>query len=58
MSCCTCVPVVAAAGPWQLWAEGEHQVKQSPWQDDYVGHAAVQNDQLPAVANTCKTRVG
>lgn len=52
----TCVPVVVAAGPGQLGAEGEHQVEQGPGQDEDVGHAAVEEDQLSAVADSCMGR--
>lgn len=52
----TCVPVVVAAGPRQLGAEGEHEVEQSPGQNNDVGHTAVEEDQLPSVADTCRTR--
>ncbi len=51
----TCVPVVVAAGPRQLGAEGEHQVEQSPGQNNDVGHTAVEEDQLSSVADTCRT---
>lgn len=52
-TCVTCVPVVVAAGPGQLRAEGKDQVEQGPGQNDDVGHTAVENDQLTSVANTC-----
>lgn len=52
----TCVPVVVAAGPGELGAEGEHQVEQSPGQNNDVGHIAVEEDQLPPIADTCGTR--
>lgn len=50
----TCVPVVVAGSPWQRGAEGEDQVEQGPCQDDDVGHAAVEEDQLTTIADTCK----
>lgn len=52
----TGVPVVVAAGPRQLGAEGKHQVEQSPGQNDDVGHTAVEEDQLTPIANTCRSR--
>lgn len=52
-TCVTCVPVVVAAGPGQLRAEGKDQVEQGPGQNDDVGHTAVENDQLTSVADTC-----
>lgn len=49
----TCVPVVVAGVPGELRAEREHQVEQSPGQDNDVGHKAVDNDQYPTICDTC-----
>lgn len=54
----TCVPVVVAGGPGERGAEGEHQVEQSPGQDNDVGHTAVEEDQLPTEADACRARDG
>lgn len=54
----TCVPVVVAAGPGQLGAEGEDEVEQSPGQNNDVRHTAVEEDQLSTIAYTCRARFG
>ena len=48
----TSVPGVGAACPGELSAEGEDQVEQSPGQNDDVTHTAVEEDQLPCIADT------
>ena len=52
----TSVPVVVAAGPGELGAEGQHEVEQRPGQYHNVGRTSVEGDQLPPIANTCRAR--
>lgn len=56
--CFTCVPGVVAAGPWELRAEGKDQVEKSPCQNNDVRHTAVEDNELPTIADTCTTRYG
>ena len=52
----TCVPVVGAAGPGELIAEGKDQVEQGPGQYDGVGYAAVQQNHLARITYTWRTK--
>jgi len=47
----TCVPLVTAAGPGNLAAEGGEQVKEGPCLDDDVGHRGICYHHLRGVAD-------
>lgn len=40
-----------------MGVEGEHEVEETPGLNDYVGHRAVGEDQLPAIADTCRSNM-
>lgn len=50
----TCVPVVVAARPWQLWTEGWKEVKESPSKNYDVIDSSIEDNDLATITDTCE----